>query len=187
MIFKRTNKKVKQRGSSLIESLISLVVLSFGTLGVAGLQVTSKQANLEAQQQLIATFLANDMVEKMRNNSIVLDTYAGLDVGGSSIAEQPLPNCSGVNACTAVQLANQDRWLWEQGIDGATIKKGAINAGGLVTPKGCITNNNGQVQVVISWYGKESLTDVGAGANGVADCGTAGNNRRQIVINTFIS
>ncbi|VAW88328.1 hypothetical protein MNBD_GAMMA16-678 [hydrothermal vent metagenome] len=187
MIFKRKNGKIKQRGSSLIESLVSLVVLSFGTIGVAGLQVTSKQANLEAQQQLIATFLANDMVEKMRNNSGVLDTYAGENVGGSSISSQPLPNCSGVNACTAVQLASQDRWLWEQGIDGATIKKGIINTGGLVSPKGCISNNNGQVQIVISWYGKDSLSDVGTGTNGVSDCGTAGDNRRQIVIDTFIS
>jgi len=186
MIFKRKNIKVKQRGSSLIESLVSLVVLSFGTIGVAGLQVTSQQANLEAQQQLIATFLANDMVEKMRNNPSVLDTYAGADVGDSSISSQPLPNCSGVNTCTAIQLANQDRWLWEQAIDGATIKKGIVKVGGLVSPKGCITHNNGQIQLVISWYGKDSLTDIGTGTNGVSACGTAGNNRRQIVINTFI-
>ena len=38
----------KNRGFSLLEVLISIVVLSFGVLGAAGLQATSLQANREA-------------------------------------------------------------------------------------------------------------------------------------------
>lgn len=176
-----------QRGNSMMEVLVSLVVLSFGSLGVAGLQATSKRANHEAKQQLTATFLANDIIEKMRNNPGALATYAGAAVGGSTISTEPSPNCSSANPCTAAQMAAHDRWLWEQAIDGVAIKQGSAKAGGLVQPKGCISNTNGQVRVVMAWYGAETLSDTGAASGGVSTCGTAGDHRRQIVINTYIN
>lgn len=177
----------RQRGNSMMEVLVSLVVLSFGSLGVAGLQATSKRANHEAKQQLTATFLANDIIEKMRNNPGALATYAGAAVGGGTISAEPSPNCSATDPCSASQMAVHDRWLWEQAIDGIAIKQGSVKAGGLVQPTGCISNTNGQVRVVLAWYGAEALSDTGAAADGVATCGAAGDHRRQVVISTYIN
>lgn len=177
----------RQRGNSMMEVLVSLVVLSFGSLGVAGLQATSKRANHEAKQQLTATFLANDIIEKMRNNPAALATYAGAAVGGNTISTEPSPNCTSANPCTATQMAAHDRWLWEQALDGVAIKQGSTKAGGLLQPKGCVSNTNGQVRVVLAWYGAESLSDTGAASGGVSTCGAAGDHRRQIVINTYIN
>lgn len=184
---KFARRRAAQQGNSMMEVLVSLVVLSFGSLGVAGLQATSKRANHEAKQQLTATFLANDIIEKMRSNPSVLATYAGSSVGGSTISTEPTPTCSAASPCTAAQLAAHDRWLWEQAIDGAAVKQGTSNAGGLVQPTGCISNVNGQVRVVIAWYGAETLSDTGAATGGVSTCGTAGNHRRQVVINTYVN
>ena len=57
------------RGFSLIEALVSLVVLSVGLLGVAGLQLTSLRSNQGAALRSQATFLAYDIVDRMRANS----------------------------------------------------------------------------------------------------------------------
>lgn len=57
-----------QRGFSLIEVLISIVVLCFGILGMVGLQAASLQANREARLQSTAVRLAEEMAELMRSN-----------------------------------------------------------------------------------------------------------------------
>lgn len=177
----------KLAGHGMLEVLIALVVISLGMLGAAALQATSKRAALETKQRLIATFLANDIIERMRNNPAALASYAGSNVGGGTIAAEPSPNCSGASPCQPAQLAVHDRWLWEQSIDGAAIRYGTTKAGGLVKPTGCISQSNGQIQVVISWHGSEQTSDTGAGAAGNADCGTASASRRQLVVDTFIS
>ncbi len=56
------------RGFTLIEALVALVVLSIGLLGVAALQLASLQANHGASQRTQATFLAQDIVDRMRAN-----------------------------------------------------------------------------------------------------------------------
>jgi len=61
--------KGSTRGFSLIEALVSLVVLSIGLLGVAGLQLTSLRSNQGAALRSQATFLAYDIIDRMRANS----------------------------------------------------------------------------------------------------------------------
>jgi type IV pilus assembly protein PilV len=171
----------------MMEVLVSLIVLSFGSLGVAGLQATSKRANHEAKQQLTATYLANDFLEKMRNNPSALAVYTSASIGGATLSSEPTPTCTAAQPCNAAQLAAHDRWLWEQALDGVSVKQGTANAGGLVQPKACISRNGGQVQVVIAWYGTTKFSDTGTASGGVSTCGSAGEHRRQVVINSFIS
>ena len=58
----------QHRGFTLIESLVALVVLSIGLLGVAALQLASLQTNYGSSQRTQATFLAQDIVDRMRVN-----------------------------------------------------------------------------------------------------------------------
>lgn len=55
-------------GFSLLEVLISIIILSFGLLGMVGLQTASLQANRDARLQSIATEYARDLADIMRNN-----------------------------------------------------------------------------------------------------------------------
>ncbi len=59
---------VTQRGTTLIEVLIALVVLAIGLLGMALLQVTSVQSNHSAYYRSQVTLLASDMADRMRAN-----------------------------------------------------------------------------------------------------------------------
>lgn len=56
----------EQRGFSLIEALIAMVVLSLGLLGLAGLQISSLKFNQTAQLRSKAVTLAYDMQERIR-------------------------------------------------------------------------------------------------------------------------
>lgn len=55
-------------GFSLMEVLIAMLILSIGLLGLAALQATSLKTNQEAYQRTQATFLAYDMIDRIRAN-----------------------------------------------------------------------------------------------------------------------
>ena len=57
------------RGFTLLEVLITLVVLVFGLLGLAGLMAKGQRASFEAFQRQQALSLAADIAERMRSNS----------------------------------------------------------------------------------------------------------------------
>lgn len=61
-------RAARARGFTLIESLVALLVLSIGLLGIAAMQLASLQANNGAFQRTQATFLAQDMADRMRAN-----------------------------------------------------------------------------------------------------------------------
>jgi type IV pilus assembly protein PilV len=58
----------RARGFTLVESLVALLVLSIGLLGVAGLQLTGVRANQSAAWRSQATYLSYDILERMRLN-----------------------------------------------------------------------------------------------------------------------
>lgn len=55
-------------GFTLVEVLVSIVVLSFGLLGMVALQAASLQANRDARLQSTAVVLARELAEMMRGN-----------------------------------------------------------------------------------------------------------------------
>lgn len=58
-----------QRGFTLIEILVTVIVLSIGLLGLAGLQAVALKFNSTAYQRSQATILIYDMIEQIRANS----------------------------------------------------------------------------------------------------------------------
>lgn len=63
-----------QRGVSLIEVLVALLVLSFGLLGVGALQATGIRTNQSATMRSLAVSYAYDIVDRMRSNAAELTT-----------------------------------------------------------------------------------------------------------------
>lgn len=101
-----------QMGFSLIEVLVALLVLSIGLLGLAALQTTSLQYNTGSYNRTQATFLAYDIIDRMRANN---DAVANADGTGY---DQPVSanvssstNCDTTN-CTSPQLALYDVNRW---------------------------------------------------------------------------
>ena len=71
-----------KRGFTLIEVLVTLVILMFGLLGIAGLMAKGQRVSFEAFQRQQALSLANDMAERQRANRSQATVYAaGAPVG----------------------------------------------------------------------------------------------------------
>lgn len=70
-IFVPSRSRRTSSGFSLIEVLISVIILSFGLLGMVGLQAASLQANRDARLQSVAATLGRELAEMMRGNKAV--------------------------------------------------------------------------------------------------------------------
>lgn len=105
-------------GFSLIEVLVSIVVLSLGLLGMVGLQATSLQANRDAQLQSVASLLARELAEMMRGNKNIANMapanpYMG-DFSSPMVATVPTYCLSVGSVCASPLLAAQAQlteWL----------------------------------------------------------------------------
>jgi type IV pilus assembly protein PilV len=95
----------KMQGFSLVEVLISILVLTFGLLGMVGMQAAALQANREARLQSSAVTLARELAEMIRGNKItgVLATNNPY-IGSFSTPLTPATAsyCLNVNTSTAV-------------------------------------------------------------------------------------
>ena len=103
-----------QFGSSLIEVLVSLLILSGGLLGIAGVQSVSLRNNQAAYYRTQATMLSADMIERMRGNKTGVNLAAYDDVAGGATAA-----CFTVAGCTPAQMAAQDVLAWSAQVTAA--------------------------------------------------------------------
>ncbi len=67
-------------GFSLIEVLISVLVLAIGLLGLAALQTQGLRASTDSYVRSQATTLAYDIIERMRTNRSNVATYTAADL-----------------------------------------------------------------------------------------------------------
>lgn len=65
-----------QRGVTLLETMIAVMVLSIGLLGVAGLQTTNLKNSQSAHQRTMAVMLTTSMAERIRANPATARTGA---------------------------------------------------------------------------------------------------------------
>lgn len=128
------------RGTSLLEILISLAVISLGLLGVGALQVTGLKSNRDAFFYSQAALLANDLAERVRANPTAAATYA-MAMGSTHSATR---NCE-TNRCTAVEMAHFDLNQWTSALSGQL----SSAAGAVVFTAG--TPN--RLQVILRWQG----------------------------------
>lgn len=99
----------RERGASLLEVLISVLIFAIGLLGVAGLLVMATRANHGGYLRTQVTHLAQSMGDRMAANPI------GVWEGHYDSSSYPLPaggmaSCG--SGCTPAQLAAYDKRVW---------------------------------------------------------------------------
>lgn len=132
---------INNKGFTLIEVLIAMLVLAVGLLGLAALQVTGLRNNLSAYHRSQATILAYDMADRMRAN--VADTSALADQSASvyntmaATAANVQNTCKLVaGACTAAQMAQNDLFEWNRAIAGGVAAGNGLPAIPATLPAG---------------------------------------------------
>lgn len=97
------------RGFTMIEVLVAVLVLSFGLLGLAMLQVESMKHNTDAYLRTQATLLAYDIIDRMRAN------VEAANSGGYVADEKPstIETCGNTGGCAnGAALADYDLGVW---------------------------------------------------------------------------
>ena len=100
----------KQQGFTLVESMVSLVVLSVGMIGIAALYAQGLGAGRSALYRTQAVNLVADMADRIRANRIALGAYAGAANNNGCD-----PSSGGLN-CTPQEMAGHDLFLWGESV-----------------------------------------------------------------------
>lgn len=124
----------RQRGMTLVEVLVTLVVTSVGLLGIAALQLTSLKGNQESYVRSQAAMLAADLLDRMRANQTGFGTGqydADFDDTG-----------------TAGTVAEEDLTAWQATID-------RLLPGLDTDAAGRVERNGNVVTITIRWKERE--------------------------------
>lgn len=164
-------------GFSMIEVLVTAVIVSFGLLGIAGFQAKASVGETESYQRAQALGLLSDITERIRANPAQASSYV---VNGTVGTGDSQPS-----SCTSLALgAARDMCEWSNALKGTSEKKGTANSGGLTGGLGCITTIQAAnpaagtctpaiYQVSIAWLGAHPTLspqlNCGRGAFGTDD------------------
>jgi type IV pilus assembly protein PilV len=99
----------KQQGFGLVESLVALVVVSVGMIGIAALYGQGLGASRTALFRTQAVYLASDMADRIRLNRIA---GAGYQTDGEESDCGP-----GGVACSPAEMSAHDVWEWKDRIE----------------------------------------------------------------------
>jgi type IV pilus assembly protein PilV len=136
----------RQRGITLVEVLVTMVILAIGLLGLAGLQARLQILQSEAYQRAQALMLLKDMAGRIANNRNDADGYvtgpdAPVGVGGA---------CPGPGATR--QEADVAEWCGL--LQGASETMAGTRVGSMVGGRGCVEDlGNGQYLITVAWQG----------------------------------
>ncbi len=153
--------KTTSHGFTLMEVLIALVVISIGLFGIAGMQLQSLKTSHDAYLRSQATYLAYDLIDKMRANRTA--AIAGAYDTDFSFAPSGGSNCYS-NSCSVNNLAQFERDLWKCELGGysGTVCNALNITPALTQGEGSVDVNSNQVTVNIRWEDSVSRTEENA-------------------------
>ncbi len=142
-------------GFSMIEVLVTIVILMIGLLGLAGLQARALTSQMESYQRAQALILLKDMAARINANRKNIAFYLTPPPAYLGTGDTQPASCA---ALTNQQLL--DFCEWSNALKGTAEKQGANNAGAMIGARGCIyqisapaTGVAGQYVVVVAWQG----------------------------------
>lgn len=159
----------QQAGVTLLEVLVTIVILAFGLLGLAGLQAKIQLLEVESYQRAQAIALLSDMSERISANRGQAASYIVDDVGAQ--------------ACAAPDgtVVGNDLSQWCNALMGTAEKLSGENVGAAISARGCVAQiqamdpaagvcTPGIYQVTVAWQGLHKTVapavSCGAGAYG---------------------
>lgn len=136
----------------MTEVLVTVVILSIGLLGIAGLQATALRNNHSAYLRTQATLLSYDIADRMRANMVAVGSGSYNIPNATSVA-----SCSTEAGCSTDQMAQNDAWQWRQSIAlllpqgvGTVCLDSSPNDGNGVAAPAC--SGNGSIYVIKIWW-----------------------------------
>jgi type IV pilus assembly protein PilV len=142
------NSALNQGGFSMLEVLISLVLIAVAMLGQAGLQVNALRFAKGAATRMQAVFLSNEIAERIESNKLGATAGNYAVATASSTPSTSSTDCT-VSACSSSVLAAYDLAEWTTRVSAA-----------LPSPTWQITNtiagNPSTYTIIVSWQERRS-------------------------------
>ncbi|MDD2712460.1 MAG: type IV pilus modification protein PilV [Simplicispira sp.] len=135
-------------GIALIESLVAIVVMALGILGILGVQMRTLTDTQTSVRRAQAIRLIEDLSERMKVHPNALNNLASYV---SAFDNTPTPgNCT--NGCSAAQQASYDLAIWKQTVaNSLPLGQASI----FLAPGETQDANRRQLGVIISWRENE--------------------------------
>jgi type IV pilus assembly protein PilV len=154
--------KPSQRGVSLLEVMITMLIIAVGLLGLLGLQTKSMSGQKDTFDKKSAAELVAQISERIRANHLgfMADNYTSAIDIGATIATGPV--CGGATPCTPAQIAALDLVNWHTDLrsripeSGAYIVTSPTAAGS--APAATMATNGTSVRVTVTWMEQNAQT-----------------------------
>jgi len=192
-------KRRAERGFTMIEILVSMGIVAIGLLGLAALQTTAQQAELESYSRAQALALLEDMVEKINANrysatcfAFTTDTTNGVPYLGETDSANPSNHFTPGTSC-GTSSANNAMTSWDSELNGSGERSsGNAKIGAIVGARGCVTVANDPTTgiatytIMVAWQGTtDSFAPTLACGNGLYGTPAAADTKRRLVWTTL--
>ncbi|GAB6460754.1 hypothetical protein bcgnr5380_59320 [Bacillus cereus] len=124
-----------QRGFSMIEVLIAVLVIGLGLLGLAMLQTTNLRLAQSSNQRTIATNLSNDLLDDIRTNRLLATKYTGTYKASTVSAT----NCTKIGAMTPKDQTDEFTCKMKQTLGASAVAVVQVNT------------STGRVSIQLDW------------------------------------
>ena len=121
------------KGFTLLEVLITMIVLAIGLLGLASLQSKVQASQVESYQRAQAVLLLEDIVARINANRAQAPNY----VTGTSSPLGYNPSDPAPATCAAAPGYQQDQCEWTNALKGAAERSGGNATGAMIGARGC--------------------------------------------------
>jgi type IV pilus assembly protein PilV len=173
------NTRGAQLGFTMLEILVSLLIIVVGLLGILGLQAQAMVAEFESYQRGQALILVQDMVDRINTNRravlcyVITDAAGSPQLGSGSAATVCAAPATGTPATRAT--ATQDLVDWHEALRGAAERTGGAagtRVGTILGARGCVSFDaaTNLYRVAVAWQGMTpTISPVNVDAT--ANCG----------------
>lgn len=151
----RARSRRLERGITLLESLVSILILAVAVLGMLGVQLRTLSETQTTVRRAQAVRLIEDLAERIKTNPGDFKQLTAYVSGWSSLPSGT--NCQSAN-CSSTQLAAWDVQQWKRSLIN-TLPNAQANIF-LSTDEAADTGNRRQLGVMVGWRVNErSVTD----------------------------
>jgi len=143
----------------MMEVLVTMVIVAFGLLGMAGLQSRMQTAEVEAYQRAQALVLLNDMANRiMTNRAAAISGSSTTDYETASAIGADNVDGSGNSTCatdfSGTSQMTVDKRDWCNALQGAAEATGSTKQGAMIGARGCVGSlGNNEFMVTVAWQG----------------------------------
>jgi type IV pilus assembly protein PilV len=142
-----------QAGVTLVEVLVTMVILAIGLLGLVALQARVQVLQAEAYQRAQALMLLKDMAGRIASNRNNAALYAAGTMPSEGVGAHMGP-CDPPDAGTPRHEADIAEWCIALQGAAETLGPDDARVGAMVGGRGCVQDlDNGRFMVTVAWQG----------------------------------